>query len=299
MEKTIEMPVRQAAVIYFKNEVVNFWQEKESKVPGQLQYSIHEQDRALIRNSIVDAVILAPDALRVSLCIALSIIIKHDFPERWNDIVDKIANYLQTPDPNNWMGTLTCMLYLAKNYEYKNNLEKAPLIEAMNLLGPILLRMTKDVFLPDSSEQSLQMQKVVLKTIHIMTQYSLPLAIFTNEYFSSWMEIFFKVLEAPVPPEVNSVDIDERYELPWYKAKKWALRTLVRIFERYGPSKTLQKEYKAFAKWYMDSFSLHVIQLVLKLLDQYAQKVYLPPRVVQQAVTYLTLWLVLSLIYYI
>ncbi len=44
--------------------VTQNWQEREAE-PGQVQpFHIHEQDRALIRDAIVDAMVLAPDLIR-------------------------------------------------------------------------------------------------------------------------------------------------------------------------------------------------------------------------------------------
>src|SRR5699024_418848 len=126
-----------------------YWQDKDlKKGQPQVTYSIHEQDRALIRNSIVDAVVVSPEAIRISLSVALNYIIKYDFPDKWTGIVDKIVIYLQTSEPNNWAGALLAMLHLAKNYEYKNNIEKAPLLDAMKLLGPIIYKMMVEL-MPD------------------------------------------------------------------------------------------------------------------------------------------------------
>ena len=286
MENNIELPIRQAAAIYFKNEVVSYWQEKESKTKDQLIYFIHEQDRVLIRNTIVDAVVASPEAIRISLSVALNYIIKYDFPNKWTGIVQQIMGYLQTSEPNNWAGALLALLQLCKNYEFKNNQEKAPLLDAMKLLSPIIYKMMISL-LSDSSEQSVSLQKIILKIIFIITQYSLPLSLFTNEFFTQWMEVFRQVLDRPVPNEVNNVDIEERYELCWYKTKKWAIHILVRIFDRYGSPKTVQKDYKTFASWYIKTFSLGIIQVILKMLDQYSKNVYLPPRVLQQSINYL------------
>lgn len=287
MENSIELPVRQAAAIFFKNEVVSYWYDKEAKKgQPQVTYSIHEQDRALIRNAIVDAVVASPDAIRISLCVALNYVIKYDFPEKWTGIVDKIVIYLQTPEPNKWMGALLALLQLTKNYEYKNNSDKAPLLDAMKLLGPLMYNMMVQL-LPDNSEHSCSLQKVILKTIFSMTQYSLPLSLFTEEFFSQWMQVFRQVLERPVPAEVNKVDKEERYNLSWYKTKKWVIHILVRIFDRYGSPKIVQKEYKAFSAWYLKTFSKGIIDVILSMLAQYSQGEYLPPRVLQQCINYL------------
>lgn len=65
MQNDIEIPVRQAAAVYLKNVITGNWQDKESDggaVP--LAFSIHEQDRAMVRDSIVEAIVCTPDLIR-------------------------------------------------------------------------------------------------------------------------------------------------------------------------------------------------------------------------------------------
>lgn len=288
MEANVELPVRQAAAVFFKNEVVNYWYEKEGK-NGQIEYSIHEQDKELIRNSIIEAIALSPPLIRNSLGMSLSSIIKNDFPGKWPAIVEKIALFLQSADPNKWYGGLAAFHYLAKNYEYKNNTERAPFLEAMKILHPLVYKLMVDL-LPDNSKQAVMLEKMILKTIFVIVQYSLPLSLFTHEVFTNWMHIFRQVLDRPVPDEVNQLDTDEKQDLVWYKAKKWAIHSLVRIFERFGSPKEVQKEYRAFANWYVQTFSAGIIQVILKTLDLYAQNVYFPNRVIQQCINYLNNW---------
>lgn len=50
-------------VIYLKNLITSNWADKEAD-SGPIEFSIHEQDRAMIRDAIVDAVVHAPDLIR-------------------------------------------------------------------------------------------------------------------------------------------------------------------------------------------------------------------------------------------
>lgn len=95
MQNDIEMPVRQAAAVYLKNAINNDWQEKEADTTGAIAFSIHEQDRAMIRDSIIEAIVLTPEIISSNLGICVYNIIKNDFPGRWTQVVDKISIYLQ------------------------------------------------------------------------------------------------------------------------------------------------------------------------------------------------------------
>lgn len=104
----------------------------------------------------------------------------------------------------------------------------------MNLLLPMIYQLILRL-LPDASEQSVLLQKQILKIFFALTQYTLPLELISKQVFSQWMDVVRQVADRPVPPETNNPDLDEdeRAELPWWKCKKWALHILQRMFERY------------------------------------------------------------------
>ncbi|XP_012286737.1 importin-7 [Orussus abietinus] len=287
MTAEVDMPVRQAGVIYLKNLITTNWADRNAD-NGQVAFSIHEQDRAMIRDAIVDAVVHAPELIRVQLAVCISNIVKHDFPGRWTQIVDKITIYLQNPDASCWPGVLLALYQLVQNFEYKKPEERGPLHEAMNLLFPMIYQLMLRL-LPDPSDQSVFLQKQILKIFYALTQYSLPLDLISREVFSQWMDVVREVADRPVPPETNNpgIDNDERAELPWWKCKKWALHILHRMFERYGSPGNVTKEYKDFSEWYLQTFSAGIIEVLLKILDQYRRKIYVSPRVLQQSINYI------------
>jgi len=287
MSQELPTPVRQAAVIYLKNMVSSHWREREPDTPGApVPFSIHEQDKALIRDNIVDAVVLAPDIIRIQLGVCVSQIVKLDFPGRWPQVVDKISIYLANPEPSGWLGALLCLYQLTKNFEYKKTEERKPLTDAMNLLLPQIYGLMMQL-LPDDSQQSVAVQKQILKIYFALTQYVLPLDLISREVFANWMEVLRLITEADVPAHTLQVDEEERTELIWWKKKKWALHTLTRLFERYGSPGSVTKEYKEFSEWFLKTFSGGILMAMLKSLDQYRQKIYVSPRVMQQALNYI------------
>lgn len=230
MQNTVDQPVRQAGAVYLKNMIFNNWADHEVAPGEPIPFSIHEQDRAMIRNSIVDAIVHAPDLIKLQLSVCVSHIIKNDFPGRWPQVVDNISIYLQNPDMNGWNGALITMYQLVKTYEYKRAEERVPLNEAMNLLLPMIYQLMLTL-MNNESEQSVLMQKQILKIYYALTQFSLPLDLITKEMFSQWMEICRQIAERPVP-DCSYLDDDEKPEFPWWKTKKWALHIMVRMFER-------------------------------------------------------------------
>lgn len=67
MQNDMDPAVRQAGVIYLKNFITQNWQDREQKAGTPLIFSIHEQDRAMIRDGIIDAVVMSPQNIRYIL----------------------------------------------------------------------------------------------------------------------------------------------------------------------------------------------------------------------------------------
>lgn len=287
----VDVPVRQAGAIYLKNTVSNSWQEEEVEPGKPLVFSIHEQDRAMVRDSIVDAIVLAPEPIRVQLCVCINNIIKHDFPNRWTQVVDKISIYLQNNDPNGWMGALLCLYQLVKNYEYKKSNERLPLTEAMQMLLPMMYNLMVNLLKRDpltDIDQFVVLQKLLLKIYYALTQYALPLEIITKEMFSQWMEICVQVLDRPINEAKLDGHSEENMDVPEWKVKKWSTHIMSRMFERYGsPGNVVSKEYEEFAKWYMETFSSGVLQVQFKVLSEFREKKYVSPRVLTDILSYL------------
>ena len=109
-----------------------------------------------------------------------------------------------------------------------------------------------------------------------------------REICSDWWSSHPAALSLVLYPEMKyfQVDEEERPGLIWWKRKKWALHTLTRLFERYGSPGSVTKEYKEFAEWYLKTFSGGILTSMLKNLDQFRRKIYVSPRVMQQALNY-------------
>uniref|UniRef100_A0A669B6W5 Importin 8 n=1 Tax=Oreochromis niloticus TaxID=8128 RepID=A0A669B6W5_ORENI len=257
VSEQVEFPVRQAAAIYLKNMVSQYWQDREPSV-GEVvfPFNIHENDRQQIRDQILEGIIRCPESIRAQLTMCLRAIIKHDFPGRWTAIVDKINMYLQSPNSGSWYGTLLALYQLVKTYEYRKADEREPLLAAMQIFLPRIQQLISQL-LVDATIFSVLIQKQILKIFHALVQ------------------------------ETLEVDEDDRPELAWWKCKKWALRIITRLFERYGSPGNVTKEYYEFADFFLKTYAVGIQQVLLKVVDQYRQKQYVTPQVLQQCLNYL------------
>ncbi|KAI2665508.1 Importin-8 [Labeo rohita] len=225
-------------------------------------FNIHENDRGQIRENMVEAIIRCPESIRAQLTVCLRAIIKHDFPGRWTGVVDKIN--------------------LFKKAE-----ERDPLLAAMQIFLPRIQQLITQL-LSDATFISVLIQKQILKIFHALVQYSLPLQLINNTVMTHWMEILRTVVDRDVPAETLEADEDDRPELIWWKCKKWALHIITRMFERYGSPGNVTKEYVEFADFFLKTYAVGIQQVLLKVIDQHRQRQYVSPRVLQQALSYMT-----------
>ncbi|KAH8386131.1 hypothetical protein KR200_006009, partial [Drosophila serrata] len=284
MQVSVEMPVRQAAAVFLKRFIEHFWSDHEAEPGKPISFSVYEQDRTIIRSVIMDAIVHAPELIRVQLSVCMNHIIKNDFPERWPQVVANISIYLQNQDVNGWNAALVTMYQLVKIYDFGK--DRTLLYEAMNLLLPMIYQLMVRL-LTDPSVESVLLQKQILKIYYGLTLYNLPMELITKEVFSQWMEICRHIADCDVP-DCSHLDNDERTEFPYWKTKKWALQIMLNMFRRYGsPDNVVNVKYQEFAKWYLPTFSQGVIEVLLKILDQYRKHIYVSPRVLAAVLYYL------------
>ncbi|VDK80864.1 unnamed protein product [Onchocerca ochengi] len=283
MDEGMDCSVRQAAVIYLKNVINRHWVMDED---DKQSFSLPEQDKHLIRELIIDAIVASPEAIRVQLCTAVGMITRHDFPKNWPYLPQKVAVLLHSVDGPSWLGALLVIRRLVKLYEYRRVKEKKPLVETMSLLMPMLLERLITL-MPDTSQESCLLQKLILKIFYGLVQFSLNLEMFTSQSLTQWLEQFRLIIERAVPEEVNILDEDDRERTVWWKCKKWASAIVERIFERYGSPGQVQPNYSDFAENYMTCFAIPILNACLQVLDGYRNGNYVSSRVLHSLLQYI------------
>jgi importin-7 len=115
---------------------------------------------------------------------------------------------------------------------YSNKDKRTPLYEAMNLLFPQLYQLACGIW-HEESEESVVLQKQILKIFFSFTQYTLPLELISKQFFQQWMDLVRITVEKEVPAVVSSLSDEDKANTVWWKSKKWALYILQRMFERF------------------------------------------------------------------
>ncbi|CAD5229107.1 unnamed protein product [Bursaphelenchus okinawaensis] len=283
-DDSLDMAVRQAAGIFLKNHIRDYWVLDSDDVGKKVP--IAEQDKVAIRQVLIPRIIMAPEALKVQLCICMQFILRHDFPEVWPSIVDELTQLYQSNDGASWYAALLVTHRLAKIYEYKRQVDKQPFLVAMNRFLPILYQRFVDI-IDDQSQEANVLQKLMLKIFFCLIQFSLSTDVLTAEDFGHWLALFVKIVERDIPAEVEQVDVEERDETIWWKCKKWALKIIERVFERYGSKGHVEAAYKTFAEYYTANYLSPVVTSVLKVLERYIKKEYVSSRVMYLSICHI------------
>ncbi|KAI5639206.1 cse1 domain-containing protein [Phthorimaea operculella] len=111
---TVDMTIRVAAAIAFKNYIKRNWPVEEDG-----QDRIHASDRATIKTLIVNLMLKSPEAIQRQFSDAVSIIGKSDFPEKWPSLIPEMVEKFATGDFHVINGVLRTAHSLFKRYRYE------------------------------------------------------------------------------------------------------------------------------------------------------------------------------------
>ena len=111
---TIDMPIRLAAAINFKNFVKRNWRVVEDE-PNK----VSAIDRELIKKNIVGLMLKTPDIVQRQLSDAITIIGREDFPNNWQGLLEEMVNHFRGGDFHQINGVLRTAHSLTKRYRHE------------------------------------------------------------------------------------------------------------------------------------------------------------------------------------
>ncbi|KAJ6798277.1 importin beta-like SAD2 [Iris pallida] len=279
-----DLAVRQVASIHFKNFVAKNWSPDE---PGQLQ-SISAADKATVRDSILVFITRVPPLLRVQFGECLKTIIHADYPEQWPALLHWIKSNLQSQDQQVY-GALYILRILSRKYEFKSDEERTPVYLIVDETFPPLLDIFhKLVQIVNPSIEAADLIKLICKIFWSSIYLEIPKQLFDPNVFNGWMLLFLNILERPVPLEGQPTDPDLRKSWGWWKVKKWTIHILNRLYTRFGDLKLQKAENKAFAQMFQKSYAGKILECHLRLLNLIRSGEYLPDRVINLILQYLS-----------
>ncbi|KAK6930635.1 Importin-beta, N-terminal domain [Dillenia turbinata] len=277
-----DMGVRQVASIHFKNFIAKNWSPHEPEE----QHKISQSDKEMVRDNILVFVAQVPPLLRVQLGECLKTIIHADYPEQWPSLLHWVKHNLQDQQV---YGALFVLRILSRKYEFKSDEERTPVHLIVEETFPHLLNiLSRLVQIPNPSLEVADLIKLICKIFWSSIYLEIPKQLFDPNVFNAWMILFLNILERPVPLEGQPMDPEQRKSWGWWKVKKWTVHILNRLYTRFGDLKLQNPENKAFAQVFQKSYAGKILECHLNLLNVIRVGGYLPDRVTNLIIQYLS-----------
>lgn len=284
VDNNCDMAVRQVASIHFKNFIAKNWSPHE---PDE-QPKISEDDKNLVRHHILEFVAKVPPLLRVQLGECLKTIIHADYPEQWPHLLDWVKLNLSQDDPQVY-AALFVLRILSRKYEFKSDEERVPVHRIVDEIFSSLLNIfNKLVQIANPPVDVADYIKLICKIFWSSIYLEIPKQLFDPNVFNAWMVLFLNVLERPVPLEGQPVDPELRKTWGWWKVKKWTVHILNRLYTRFGDLKLHNPENRAFAQMFQKTYAGKILECHLNLLNVIRVGGYLPDRVTNLILQYLS-----------
>ncbi|PWA50785.1 importin-beta domain, Armadillo-type fold protein [Artemisia annua] len=275
-----DMGVRQVASIHFKNFIAKNWSPFD---PAE-QSKILPSDKDLVRQNILVFVAQVPPLLRVQLGECLKTIIHADYPERWPSLLHWVTRNLQTQQV---YGALYVLRVLSRKYEFKSDEERTPVHHIVEQTFPSLQNIfSKLVQIENPRIEVADLIKLICKIFWSLLE--IPKKLFDLNVFNDWMVLFLIILERPVQIEGQPVDLELRKSWGWWKVKRWTVHILNRLYTRFGDTKLQNPENRAFAHNFITNYAGKILECHINLLNVIRVGGYLPDRVTNLILQYLS-----------
>ncbi|XP_010414101.1 PREDICTED: importin beta-like SAD2 isoform X3 [Camelina sativa] len=277
-----DMAVRQIASIQFKNFIAKNWSPEDS---GE-QQKILQSDKELVRDNILVYVTQVPTLLRSQLGESLKTIIYADYPEQWPRLLDWVKFNLQNQQI---YGALFVLRILSRKYEFKSDEERTPVSRIVEETFPQLLTIFNGLIqIPNPSLEIAELMKLICKIFWSSIYLELPRQLFDLNVFNAWMVLFLSVSERPVPVEGQPLDPELRKSWGWWKVKKWTVHILNRLYSRFGDPSLHNPDNKPFAQSFQKNYAGRILEGHLNFLNTIRIGGYLPDRVTNLLLQYLS-----------
>ncbi|XP_033214129.1 exportin-2 isoform X2 [Belonocnema kinseyi] len=217
----IDMTIRTAGSVAFKNYIKRNW-----KVEEDFGDRVHAQDRKAIKNLIINLMLHSPDSIQKQLSDAISIIGKHDFPDKWPDLIDQMVEKFNTGDFHIINGVLHTAHSLFKKYRYE--FKSQSLWTEIKFVLDHFAKPLTDLFLTTMNltqvhTNNIEALKIIYNSLVVLCKvfYSLnfqDLPEFFEDNMEAWMVNFHTLLTVNVPA-LRTMDEEEPSVLEQLKSQ--------------------------------------------------------------------------------
>ncbi|EMG50881.1 SXM1 Importin beta SMX1 [Candida maltosa Xu316] len=271
----IQLGVKIAGAIFFKNRVVNYWVVPDTK--QQTAYYLLDAEKSAIKEKLIPTLIKTykNHQIKLQLSTALNSILSF---EKWDGLVQVIHKLLadQTDMDHVYTG-LICLYEYTKNYRWDG-------LESNNFVNPILEEITQQLFpqleslsnklIESDSIVADEMLYLIIKIFKFTTYSSLPTYLQDSTKLGQWCQIHIMIINKPLPKEVLEEDnVETRNNHPRIKAVKWCFANMNRLLNRHGGGYlTRAKDNNQFAQQFITVFVPELLNAYWKIIEGWSVK---------------------------
>jgi len=259
--------IRLSTAVYLKNRISRGWPTENT--PHQ---PISEPERKPFRDRLLPVLSTSPPLIRAQLIPILQMILQHDFPAKWPELMDITMQLMNTQDANTVFAGLQCLLAICRTYRFRAGEERNNLDKVVTVAFPTLLAIGNKL-VNETSVEGGEMLRVVVKCYKHAIYYELPHPLRTHQATVEWCTLFLTIISKEAPECAMSEDIEDRERNHWWKARKWAYANLNRLYVRYGNptglSSNQEKEYGDFPKNFITHFAPEILKGYLQEIEKW------------------------------
>lgn len=267
-DNEVNLAIKKATAVYFKNRVIRFWNNKE--------FLIDNDEKPIIRERIVEVIIISDYTTKQQLIPVLRTIIATDF-NSWPGLLPQTGKLLteDLSDSSKLYTGLLCFSEVCRKFRWMNNdTRKNELDVIIEQVFPHLLAVGKSIIdnFDQVDESIAEILKLILKCYKFVTYYDLPLPLQQQELIVTWGQFHHEIINMPTPKYVleSTLSEQEKSFLQISKVYKWSIKNIYRLFTRYA-STSLSKlyTYKQFHDLFLNEFIPEIISSLLKIIEQW------------------------------
>ncbi|RKP10883.1 armadillo-type protein [Thamnocephalis sphaerospora] len=262
----VEMSARQAASIFFKNRVQRGWKPSDTARHPE----IDAQDKEEIKKQMLSALVATPSNIGVQLVACLSVILENEYPANWPQLLPMLQEMLQSNEQKVVHSGLLALREAVKVYQWRAKERREPLNNIIRVAFPLLVNIAQQLLAHDDLEAG-EMVKIACKTYFSSSLHELSDEQQEVGSLTTWLTLFLAVVEKDIPVSTLPEDLDEREKHSWWKAKKWAMHCVNRLFARYGNPALLARSntrYTQFADAFIGEIMPNVLRAYLGQVDK-------------------------------
>ncbi|KAL6747498.1 Cse1-domain-containing protein [Haematococcus lacustris] len=212
---SVDVAVRQAASVSFKNLVKSRWVPSETDTYSGVQ-PLSAEEKAQIKASLPSLMLSTPPLVQAQLSEALALICSHDFPDAWPSLLPELVQRLDTTDLHTTNGVLATANSIFKRYRNQMRSDKmvAELVNSQNVFAAPLLAAQRRLAAQLAAGPDPASQRSILSSIRLVFRifYSLNgpgLTPLMEGQLDEWMAEFHTFLTRADDPALAEADSEK------------------------------------------------------------------------------------------